>query len=70
MSIGPNNNIRWSGPENASVYVQVDHGPAELFAAGASGTQAAPWMACGHSYVFILKDAAGKKIAHERADLR
>ena len=64
------NNITWQGPANARLYVQVDNNPRQLFAAGASGTQPAPWMTSGHLYVFVLKDSNGNEIASEQNDLR
>jgi hypothetical protein len=70
IRIGADNNITWDGPPNATVYVQVDNEPAKLFAAGQSGTQAAPWITEGHVYVFIMKDASGNEVARDRLDLR
>jgi len=70
LNIGRDNYITWRGPENASVYVQVDNEAPKLFAAGASGTQAAPWINPGHLYVFVLRDANGNEIARDQQDLR
>src|SRR5262249_40059549 len=70
INIGADSNVSWQGPQNASVYVQVDNEAAKLFAAGASGTQAAPWIAEGHLYVFTLRDASGNEIARDLQDLR
>jgi len=70
VSIGRDNNITWQGPDNASVYVQVDNQPLKLFAGGTSGTQAAPWIQQGHVYTFILQDANGNEVARDQVDLR
>jgi len=70
VSIGSDSNIRWSGPDSSSVFVQVDNTEPRLFASGASGTQAAPWMNRGHIYTFILQDADGSEIAFDQVDLR
>jgi len=70
VSIGRDNNIRWQGVENSTVFVQVDNEAPKLFAAATSGTQAAPWIVNGHVYVFILKDANGNEIARDQLDLR
>jgi Terminase RNaseH-like domain len=70
VRIGSDHNIRWQGPANAQVYVQVDNKPRQLFAAGASGTQLAPWMTSGHLYVFVLQDPSGHEIARDQSDLR
>ena len=68
--IGTDKNISWQGPENATIYVQVDNEAPKLFAAGPSGTQAAPWIEDGHVYTFVLRDAKGNEIARDRLDLR
>jgi hypothetical protein len=70
VRIGSDHNISWEGPANAQVYVLVDNNPRKLFAAGASGTQPAPWMLPGHLYVFVLQDRNGNEIAREQSDLR
>jgi hypothetical protein len=70
VRIGSDHNIRWQGPANAQVYVQVDNNPRQLFAAGASGTQPAPLMTPGHLYVFVLQDPSGHEIARDQSDLR
>jgi hypothetical protein len=70
VRIGSNNNITWQGPANAQVYVLVDNKERKLFAAGASGTQPAPWMISGHLYVFILQGPSGNEIARDQNDLR
>jgi hypothetical protein len=70
VRIGSDHNIRWQGPANGQVYVQVDNNPRQLFAAGASGTQLAPWMTSGHLYVFVLQDPSGHEIARDQSDLR
>jgi hypothetical protein len=70
VRIGSDHNISWQGPANARVYVQVDNNARQLFAAGASGTQLAPWMTSGHLYVFILQDPNGNEIARDQSDLR
>ena len=70
LRIGSDHNISWEGPPNARIYVQVDNNPRQLFAAGASGSQPAPWMTSGHLYVFVLQDPNGYEIASDQADLR
>jgi hypothetical protein len=70
VRIGLDHNISWQGPANAQVYVQVDNNPRQLFAAGASGTQLAPWMTSGHQYLFVLQDPNGNEIARDQSDLR
>jgi hypothetical protein len=70
VTIGRNNVISWRGPEYASVYVQMDNEAPKLFAAGASGSEVAPWISTGHRYVFILRDARGNEIARDEQDLR
>ena len=70
VRIGSDHNISWQGPANAQVYVQVDNDPPRLFAAGASGTQPAPWMTSGHLYVFVLQGPNGNEIARDESDLR
>jgi hypothetical protein len=70
ITIGPDQNIVWRAPQSANVYVQVDNQEAKLFASAQSGTQAAPFMASGHRYVFILKDLNGNDIARTEQDLR
>jgi hypothetical protein len=70
ISIGRDNNVSWNGPNDATVYVQVDNGPLKLFASGESGTQVAPWMTNGHIYTFILRDRNGNEIARDEVDRR
>ena len=70
VRIGSDHNISWLGPANGQLYVQVDNNPRQLFAAGASGTQLAPWMTSGHLYVFVLQDPNGNEIARDQSDLR
>jgi hypothetical protein len=70
ITIRSDNNVTWDGPPNSSVYVQVDSEPQKLFASGQSGTQEAPWITPGHTYVFILKDANGNEVARSQEDLR
>jgi hypothetical protein len=70
IHIGYDKNITWQGPNYASVYVMVDDQAPQLFAAGPSGQQAAPWISPGHLYVFVLKDGAGHEIARDQEDLR
>jgi hypothetical protein len=70
VRIGSDHNISWQGPPNGQVYVQVDNNRRQLFAAGASGTQLAPWMTSGHLYVFVLQDPNGNEIARDQSDLR
>jgi hypothetical protein len=67
--IGADRNITWRGPAASQVYVQVDNNPKQLFASGASGNQAAPWITYGHRYVFTL-EANGREIARDENDLR
>jgi hypothetical protein len=70
IRVGSDRNVSWQGPPNAQVYVQMDNTPRKLFASGASGTQAAPWITSGHLYVFILTDPNGNEIARGQSDLR
>lgn len=70
IEIGADRYITWKGPQAAQVFVQVDNNPRQLFAAGASGTQPAPWISYGHRYVFTLEDANGREIARDENDLR
>jgi hypothetical protein len=70
VRIGSDQNIRWQGPANAQVWVQVDNNPRQLFAGAASGTQLAPWIKAGHLYLFVLQDANGYEIARDQSDLR
>jgi hypothetical protein len=70
ITIGRDKNITWNGPENSTVYVQVDNEVPKLFAAGPTGTQAAPWITSGHLYAFVLRDANGNEIARDEQDLR
>jgi len=70
VNIGRDNNVKWQGPPNAQVFVQVDNEPAKLFAAGQSGALAAPWISQGHTYVFTLRDAKGNEITRDQLDLR
>jgi hypothetical protein len=70
VSIGTDKNIRWNGPENSTVYVQVDNRAPQLFASGQSGVQSAPWISRGHLYTFVVRDAYGNEIARDQQDLR
>ena len=72
LTIERNNNITWQsqGTTNASVYVQKDNEPEQLFARGRSGTQAAPWIEQGHLYVFSLRDVSGAELTRTQIDLR
>ena len=71
VDIGADNNIRWNSTvQNAKVFVEVDNEPPKLFASGASGTQAAPWIERGHRYVFVLTDRNDREIARDLLDLR
>jgi hypothetical protein len=70
INIGRDNVIRWQAPATVRVYVQVDNEPLKLFAEGASGSQAAPWIQSGHSYQFIVQDLNGNEITRDRLDLR
>ena len=68
--IGNNKNITWEGPENSTVYIQVDYEAAKLFAVGRSGVQSVPWIMPGHLYVFTLRAPNGNEIARDQLDLR
>jgi hypothetical protein len=70
VRIGADHNITWKGPQGSQVFVSMDDAPKRLFAAGASGTQAAPWIMTGHKYVFILEDASGRELDRDVNDLR
>jgi len=70
ISIGLDKNVRWNGPRDGRIYVQVDNNPLQLFAAGESGAQEAPWIRPGHVYTFILIDQGGNEIARDQQDLR
>jgi len=70
IDIGSNNMIRWNAPQTVRVYVQVDNKPRQLFAEGRSGTQEAPWITNGHTYVFMVEDLNGRELARDRIDLR
>jgi hypothetical protein len=70
INIGRDNVVRWQAPATVRVYVQVDNEPMKLFAEGASGSQAAPWIESGHSYLFVARDLNGNEIARDRLDLR
>jgi hypothetical protein len=70
VRIGADHNITWKGPQGSQVFVSMDDAPKRLFAAGASGTQAAPWIVAGHKYVFILEDASGRELDRDVNDLR
>jgi hypothetical protein len=68
--IGSDKNITWEGPENSTVYVQVDYEAPRPFAVGRSGVQSAAWMMPGHLYVFTLRDVNGAEVARDQKDLR
>jgi hypothetical protein len=70
ITVTRDNNVAWNGPENATVYVQVDNEAKKLFAAGQSGTQPASWIVQGHIYRFTMTDTAGNEIAHAQVDTR
>jgi hypothetical protein len=71
ITIGTDRNIRWNAADNnATVYVQVDNNPEQLFASGKSGVQQAPWIEDGHVYVFMLRDGNGNEIARDRQNTR
>jgi hypothetical protein len=70
VRIGPDNYISWQAPESVQVYVQVDNDAPKLFAQGRAGSQAAPWIASGHLYSFVVKDARGRELARDELDLR
>lgn len=70
ISIGSDRYIRWNGPRDSRIYVQVDNNHLQLFASGESGTQEAPWISPGHVYTFILMDQNGNEIARDVQDLR
>jgi len=69
VRIGADRNITWRGPEGAQVFVSMDDAPKRLFAAGKSGTQAAPWIRSGHKYLFTLEDPSGREIARDTLNL-
>src|SRR5258708_38881472 len=49
---GNNKAITWEGPDNSSVYVQVDYDASKIFAVGRSGVQSVPCiMAVGGFHV-------------------
>src|SRR5262245_51835982 len=56
LNIGRDNVVRWEAPETVRVYVRMDNEPMKLFAEGASGSQAAPWIMQGHIYDFVAFD--------------
>jgi len=70
VSIGTDKFITWNGPDNSTLYIQVDDEPPSFFASGPSGIQGAPWMMEGHVYTFILVDANGNEIARDQQDRR
>ena len=70
VSIGADKFISWNGPDNSTVYIQVDDEKPTYFASGPSGIQGAPWMTEGHVYTFILVDANGNEIARDQQDRR
>jgi hypothetical protein len=70
VNIGSDRNISWFGPDDSSLYVQVDNSAPQLFASGKSGTQRAPWITRGHRYLFILRDSAGNELARDQKALR
>jgi hypothetical protein len=70
VNIGRDNVVRWQAPATVRLYVQVDNEPTKLFAEGASGSQAAPWIESGHLYVFMARDINGNEVARDRMDLR
>src|SRR6266404_4043205 len=70
IHVGSDNNVTWQAPAAARVYVRADNDPEQLFADGQSGTQAAPWIMDGHTYLFMLRDQNGNEIARDRVDLR
>src|SRR2546430_417752 len=70
VRIGADHYISWNAPTMAHIYVQVDNDPRQLFAAGVSGNQPAPWITSGHRYVFMMEDANGNELARDENDLR
>jgi hypothetical protein len=70
VRINADHTVAWKGNERSQVFVSVDDSPKRLFASGASGTQAAPWIMAGHKYVFTLEDANGRELARDVRDLR
>src|SRR5262249_4995695 len=60
IRIGRDNNVSWQAPANVRLFVQVDNRAPKFFAEGTSGTQAAPWIAPGHVYVFVMRDVRGE----------
>jgi hypothetical protein len=70
VRIGADHNVTWRGPQGSQVFVSMDDAPKRLFATGASGTQAAPWIMSGHKYLFTLEDSGGREVARDIRDLR
>jgi len=70
VRIGADHYIRWKGPEGSQVFVEEDDGARQLFAAGTTGTQEAPWIRNGHKFTFILVDRNGRELARDVNDLR
>jgi hypothetical protein len=68
--IGNDKNITWEGPENSTVYCQIDYEAPRPFAVGRSGVQSVFWMMPGHLYVFTLRDINGNEIARAQKNLR
>jgi hypothetical protein len=70
IEIGSDNMIRWNAPQTVRVYVRVDNQARQLFAEGPSGSQRAPWIRDGHTYLFTVEDLNGRELARDRLDLR
>ncbi len=70
VRVDRDNYVRWQAPEIARVWVQVDNEPMKLFAEGQAGTQQAPWIEAGHTYLFVLRDLNGNEIGRDRLDTR
>jgi hypothetical protein len=70
IEIGSDNMIHWNAPQTVRVYVRVDNQARQLFAEGPSGSQRAPWIMNGHTYLFTVEDLNGRELARDRLDLR
>jgi hypothetical protein len=62
--------ITWTAPGPAEVTVQLGNGPEGLFAGGASGSAAAPWIGTGQ-YVFRLYEiVSGSRVFRDSVTVR
>jgi hypothetical protein len=66
VSVDSDKWISWNGPDDSTVYMQIDDEAPAFFASGSAGIQGAPWMTEGHVYTFILRDRNGNEIARAR----